>query len=400
MTAPQKQSKTRWALVFIATAAGFAASFNVGKIAPTLLLLRAELETTLFEMGLVVSVYSILAMLLPIPIGLLTARFGAYRMLLSALMLLGGGALLSARTTTLDFLLLTRVLEGLGYVMTAIAAPALIATVVKPADRPIALGIWAGWLPLGISLMFLLSPSVIEVGGWRGVWLLTGLFPLLWLLVVGWSFRSHAHTAAPNPATRYQRGDWKILLQPGPLLLALSFCCFALTFVVTTTFLPAAWQEINQVPVAYSARLLALTIASHALGNFLGGWLIAKGYPPARVLCGAFVLPALLGGLAFTTMPFVWQYACIVVFMFVLGIVPGAVFATAPTYAQSPRQISLLIGLVFQGAATGQVLGPVLFSQLVERAGGSWNDAFWFFAACTLLGGLLMSRIPRATQLN
>ncbi|MGB1008980.1 MAG: CynX/NimT family MFS transporter [Thiolinea sp.] len=387
---------TRWGLVVIVTIAGFAAAFNVGKVAPTLLLIRDELQTGLFEMGLVVSSFSILTMLLAIPVGVLAARVGVYRSALCALALLGTGALISSQAGSLPALLGGRVVEGLGYVAIVVSAPALIAMVVAPKDRPVAMGIWATWLPIGIGFMLTISPFMIDQGGWRYVWLFTGIFAFCWLLVIGWSFHNQL---AKTPQSAYQRGDWKILLQRGPLLITAGFACFSSLFIVAASFLPTVWQQSKGIPVQSTAGMMAFAISANALGNLVGGWLISRGFRASRIMVACFTLPALWGGFAFVdSIPFWGQYSLAASYMFICGVIPGAAFATVPAFAHSPRQISLLVGMVFQGAATGQVMGPVLFSKIIEFAGGDWNYAICFFVGFALLGGILMWRIPEPVK--
>ena len=70
------QAKTSWLLVMIIAGAGFTAAFNIGKVAPILPLIQAERGLELSDLSLVVSVYSLLAMLLYVPTAIAGAQFG------------------------------------------------------------------------------------------------------------------------------------------------------------------------------------------------------------------------------------------------------------------------------------------------------------------------------------
>lgn len=384
---------TRWSLVLIATIAGFAAALNVGKVSPTLSLLQQELALSLLQMGWVVSSYSGLVMLIAVPVGLLSAKAGHYRLTLLGLVLLGGGALTSTYAADIVVLLAARITEGLGYVMVAIAAPALITQVVNPKDRAMAMGIWATWMPVGICIMLLSAPTIIAASGWRNVWLLAGVFPLLWLCVVAFSFRGMQRTT-PNPNSR-ALADIRGILHRAPLLIMAAFACFSALFLVAATFPITAWHQLKGISLQHGSYLLTFAIILNICGNLIGGALIARGLALSRVLAISFTLPALLAGLTFVeTLPFWLQYVCLASFFFFGGIVPGAIFAAAPAYATSPAQIGLLIGLFFQGAATGQVIGPIVFSTLIELANGNWAWGAAFYGFFGLLGGLVMINIP------
>jgi MFS family permease len=73
--------------------------------------------------------------------------------------------------------------------------------------------------------------------------------------------------------------------------------------------------------------------------------------------------------------------------------------AVAPTYTSSPVQIGPSVAMVFQGATTGQVLGPILLSQLIEYHQHNWSWALLFFSVLAVTGGLLMSQV-RSPECN
>ncbi|MCL4185732.1 MAG: MFS transporter, partial [Burkholderiaceae bacterium] len=71
-----------------------------------------------------------------------------------------------------------------------------------------------------------------------------------------------------------------------------------------------------------------------------------------------------------TDIGFGWRYAAIVVLSTVGGLIPGALFATAPFYAPSPAAVSTTVGLVQQGSGAGQILLPPLIAALAQYSGG------------------------------
>ncbi|MDQ5769289.1 MFS transporter [Thiothrix subterranea] len=387
-TSPQ----THWSLIIIATVAGFAAAFNVGKIAPSLPALQAELGLSLFQMSWIVSSFSVIAMLFALPAALFSVRLGAYRMALTALAMLGLGALGGAYAEQFAVLLLCRLLEGMGYVLIAVSAPALISQVAQPQHRTTGMTVWSTWIPIGVSLMLLTAPLVLQAYSWREVWLLTAFFAFAWLLILGGTFFSHHNRAMPNTHTN------PVLLvgifKPDPLKLAASFMCFSAVFIIAISFMPTVWLKQKGVPITQSSGWMALIILSSVMGNGVGGWLVSKGIATSRILVSSFVIPACLASWAFLDIFPLWlQISCIGLFVFIGSIVPGTLFAVTPTYATTPAQVSLLVGLIFQGAAIGQVIGPVLFSAIIDASGGDWRWALGFYGFFALLGGWVMSSI-------
>ena len=391
------QTKTSWPLVMIVAGAGFTAAFNIGKVAPVLPLIQAEMGLQLSDLGLVVSVYSLLAMLLCVPVAIAGAQFGNYRTAVLSLGLMGCGGLLSAHADSLLWLLFGRIIEGFGFVMIAVAGPALIARAVLPQDRAIGMTIWSLWLPVGVSTMLLISPTLIELANWRLPWSLTGWFALVWMVVLALAFSNIGRAGDKQRGITKQqiRG----IFQPGTLRMALSLALFSSLYTVGIAFSPTVWHETKQVSLQTGSYLLAIAIFTTVIGNFVGGYFIKRGYPINRLLVIGFVIPSVICSMMFVqALPFWFQYICYVIFAATVGVIPAAIFARAPAYTTEPIQISLVIALVFQGTAVGQVFGPIVFSNLIEWQNHDWSWGLAYFLMITVVGGLVMYSIksPKA----
>ena len=383
------QAKTSWPLVLVVAVAGFAASFNIGKVAPVLPLIQAEMGLELSDLGLIVSVYSLLVMLLCVPTAIAGAQFGNYRTAVLALGLMGCGGLLSAHAGTFSGLLFGRIVEGLGFVMIAVAAPALIARAVLPEDRAMGMTIWSLWLPIGAGTMLLTSPTLIDYADWRLPWSMTGWFALIWMVVLGAAFLKVGR--AGDRQRGISKQQIKGIFQPGTLMMALSMALFSCIYTVAIAFSPTVWHETKQISLQSGSYLLALAMIMTVAGNLLAGRLVKRGYPLNRLLVRGFIIPSLFCSLIFVqALPFWAQYAGFMIFTTAVGVVPAAMFAKAPAYTSEPIQISLVIALVFQGNAMGQVLGPILFSNLIEWQHQNWSWGLPFYLVIIGIGGLVM----------
>lgn len=401
----KSHSQTHWLLVFVATVAGFGAAFNVGKLAPTLHSLQSDLDLSLMQISWVVSSFSVIAMLFAFPAALVSSRYGAYRVALIALTLLGVGAFGSSSSDTFSTLIFFRVIEGIGFVLTAVSAPALISHVTHPSNRPVAMAIWSTWIPIGVSIMLVVSPLVLNENllgnkGWRAVWLLTSVFAFAWLVVTAVSFFSHHKQHQVNRTVTPL--DLTGIFNRSTLMLAASFSCYSAVFLVAVSMMPTVWLQTKGIPAETSSWWLSIIVAGCVVGNIIGGWLVTKGIPTSKILAASFVIPTCLGGLAFLEfIPFWLQLLSMGVFILFAGIVPGTVFAVIPTYAKSPEQVSLIVGVVFQGAAMGQVLGPILFGFIIDLFNENWNWGFGFYVAIAILGGIIMINLkPRNEEIS
>ena len=70
------------------------------------------------------------------------------------------------------------------------------------------------------------------------------------------------------------------------------------------------------------------------------------------------------------------------------GMLPGAVFASLRDVVTNPRDTPLFVGMIFQGAGIGQVIGPAVLSMSVNFGGG-WIYASVVIALFALTGIIL-----------
>ncbi len=379
-------------LVGVATACGFAAAYNIGKLPPSIPELRSEFTTTLTWVAALVSSYSLVAMTCALLMGGIVARLGIWRTVAGGLMLLIAGGALGATTDRFDTLLIARVLEGLGYLAIAITMPAFISRVCSTANRPIAMGVWGTFVPGGITLCMLVTPILSPWGGWRALWW-AGVASTLVLLVVASlvirpvALEQQSMEVTPRPALI-------TVLHRVPVLLALYFAVYSMTFTGLSTFLPTYWSETLGMSVASASQWTAQVISVNILGNLFGGWLNKRGLPVRRLLGTGVIVASVFAAIAYMPIfAFGLQLTGACLFSFICGITPSTLFATTPRITDSPAQNSLVLGMLLQGVGTGQVVGPLLAGALADLT-GSWSLFPMYFVLCACLAAVLLSLLP------
>ena len=201
-------SRTRWGLVLVATGAGVIAAAHVGKVPAALPAIRAEFGLDLVSAGWVVSIFNATGMAGGMLAGVFADRIGHRRLALTGLAALLLGSLAGATAESGTVLLLTRFLEGLGFVTTAVSAPSIIANAAKHRDRRLALGLWGAYMPAGVAAMMLMSPALLAPFGWRGLWLAVAAATGVWFAVLWTAGRPAAHSLPPSrsPLRRAKEG--------------------------------------------------------------------------------------------------------------------------------------------------------------------------------------------------
>src|SRR5210317_1366883 len=182
-------NQSSWTRIWVAFIAGCIAAFQLGKTFASLALIIDELSLNLVQAGLILSLFSLIAAVAGAGFGLLSDRIGHVRMVLSGLAVSAGGAFLGAIAADIEFLLVSRLIEGLGFILAIVALPSLISRSASDRDRPLAMGLWGAFMPAGIGLSMIITPVLIDWHGWRGLWNDIGFIMLAWGAVLALTFR-------------------------------------------------------------------------------------------------------------------------------------------------------------------------------------------------------------------
>jgi MFS family permease len=175
----------RWPRIWAVFLTGVAAAFLVGKAPAALPVLRGELELSLFQAGLVVSMFSLVAAITGCFFGALSDRFGQLRLAIIGLVAASLAGVWGAQVNSGEWLIVTRVAEGIGFFMMSVSLPGLIIRLADDRTRQTAMGLWGAYLPLGAGLVLLAGGVVISTLGWRGLWLTISATYVLCLAALG-----------------------------------------------------------------------------------------------------------------------------------------------------------------------------------------------------------------------
>ena len=374
--------------------AGLICGAYMTKVAPALPLQRAELGLTLVETGFIATVFNVMGGLLGIFAGTLADRYGLRRVGLGGLALLTASGLLGAVAGGFPLLLLTRFLEGIGFIMFAVSGSALIVSAAADArDRAKALGLWAAYMPAGGGLALLAAPPLIGTWGWRGYWVALAV-----AAAASFALAARYSPSPPRGGTASLRLITESLARPGNLALAALFAFYVSQWASVMIWLPTFLLDERGASASSASLLTALMVLANAPGNVAGGWLLAHGMRRGPMVVAASAVMALCtAGMLGPWLPDIARYLLCLVFSAVAGVIPGAIFSGLPVHAKTPQHISTANGMVLQTSQAGQFVGPIALAWLASHFGG-WGATLWAmlgFAAGAALCGLAITRIER-----
>ncbi|MGI9363924.1 MAG: MFS transporter, partial [Rhizobiaceae bacterium] len=309
-------------------------------------------------------------------LGGLTQRVGAGPTILFGMALTACAGILGGFSESGTFLLATRFLEGLGFVMTITSAPSLILAVAAPQNRKASLALWGMYMPLGTGLMLALSGPLLVWSDWRSLWWITASMIIIMILPTLMASRPvMERERQSSAATDGGAGGLRLAFRPGPMLLSLIFALYAAQYLIIVGFLPILLIELNGISAFTAATVCAVVVFLNAGGNALSGWFHNRNYRFSTLVFTGTTGMGICGALIFVPeLDVIWRIAAAAGFSLIAGLVPSSLFSEMPRHAPKPSAVSAITGLLFQGAAIGQFLGPPAAAALVVSF-GTWFAA-------------------------
>lgn len=375
---------THWPAVLAALGAGVVTGAAISKMSPALPLLQSEFGLSLIATGWLVSTFNTIALASAIFFGLICDRAGALRFCLCGLACMIAGGVLGVIAPTAAWLIVSRVIEGAGYVAILVSAPGLIAAATAPMQRGLAFGLWGTHMPIGGVAVLLASPALFAAYGWRAVWTMVAVIAALVTVFLASQSRQFTGMHAGTPRSLASiRGS---LSQPVPWLLGVAFAAYTLQFYAIMMWLPTYLQQTRSAEATIAALLTALFVLVNAFGNVMGGWFMHRSIPRGRIIGVTFVITtvAFLGIFA-DGLPDAARFACVLAYGFITGNIPPAVLSGGVRYARTPSEAGSIQGLIVQISNVGIFAGPPLIAASVTHGGG-WGAALWVILAAAAIG--------------
>lgn len=196
---------------------------------------------TAITIGLALGIYGLAQAVLQIPFGTLSDRIGRKRVISGGLVLFAIGSVIAAQSTSINGVIVGRVLQGAGAVGSTILA--LNADLTREENRTKAMALIGMTIGMSFALAVVVGPLLNSVIGVPGIFWLTAVLAVIGIVVL--------YTTVPEPSVVRRHRDaeavpalFKRVLTNGELL-RLDFGIFVQHAVLTATFLalPLAMKE-------------------------------------------------------------------------------------------------------------------------------------------------------------
>lgn len=373
---PKYQNYLLVTLVLMLTATSIAAQqFKV----PTIIIEVAQsLNMNSPSIPWLMSIFTFVGIFLALPTGGLAQKIGPKAVLIGAAICVAVGSIIGSFSTSGSMLILSRGIEGIGFIFATVAGPLAVARYVEPSKIGSAMGIWALWVSLGQILAFNLTPVLFGSMSWNNIWIVYAVISLVMAAVAQFVVKnSMGNPVSSDPVIR--KSD--IFSKKNLWLLCLAFCTFNIIFMAILSFAPLHLETsglMTKSTAAFAATIpMILSIVSCPT--------FGKVSDKIGATKNLFLLAMLALGAAGVLM-FSHSTALVYTGAFLLG----AIGMGAPVMALTslgkviePELSGIGMGLMMVFQNLGMFLGTLIFMPIVTLAGGKF-----------LIGGL--SLVPIA----
>ena len=183
---------------------------QIGKAPPALPFIRDEMGIGLVGAGWIASAILMVGAGVGATLGFIADRRGHRFMLVVGLLALLLGLLGGGFSPSFWILLVSRIVESVGYILVVVAGTPLVMSASSARNMRISLTIASTYFSFGTFVMMIAAPFTITALGWRGLWHVNAAIVLMVLIALLASIYISDQPGAHQPAHGFSWSDYPI----------------------------------------------------------------------------------------------------------------------------------------------------------------------------------------------
>ncbi|MGZ7210524.1 MAG: MFS transporter [Methanobacterium sp.] len=176
------QEVSKMSALLVACIASFLTPFMGSSINVALPAIAHEFAANAILISWIPTAYLLTAAMFSIPFGRIADVYGMKKVFIYGIIIFTVATILASLSTSVEFLIISRVLQGIGSAMIFVTGLAILTSVFPPMERGNAIGISITSVYLGLVLGPVLGGFLTQYLGWRSIFYL--LIPLGFLVIV------------------------------------------------------------------------------------------------------------------------------------------------------------------------------------------------------------------------
>ena len=354
---------------FVLCGVGLLSMLSMSLLSTVIPLFARELGASGVVIGFTVAGYWVSRILLEIPSGLISQRFGYFRSMVAGLGLNVVGALLSALARDPVQFVLARALMGIGAPLFFAVATTFVLNLFDAERRGSAMGIFQGIEFGGTILGSAFSGYLAAMFDFRTSFLVSAGLILLSMvpLVLLPHIREESGRMVAGSSLSFS--DIRTVIRNRNLLIVSSatFAEFVMSVGILMTIFPLFAVESLGISLTDVGLLMGSRSVGFVLAMFTMGTISDRVGRKPVMLFGLGATAVLIASLGFVSS--FWGIAAVI---FVLGISTGAIWIVSPVLAAEavePDQRGAAIGTYRTFFDLGSILGPIVMAAVFEAYG-------------------------------
>lgn len=377
----QRTPKKAWLMLAVTYLASFTAPLAQFKIPPLASWIIPTYGLDGVSFGYLMSALAIIGVILAFPAAFICRKWGLKVTTLVSVGCCAVGTAISLFTSSLELLYLSRIIEGVGIGLIGVSAPTCVSIWFPEKTRGLALGIWATWVPIAITMVFNTAPTIASSFGFRSVFLLCLALDIIAFVLFFIFFKMPEHM---NGEESIQGGFLESLVYlKNAKIWILGATFFIFSFVqlgVINSFYNTFLESIGYSQAAASSLTSALTVVGLVAIPVVGA--VFDRTPSSK----RFIILIIAYILYFVSLLFAWdngtnQFASMWIFIIVGGLAAGfaggASRPTAPTLLPPTAMGATMSMAILQFMQNlGAAVGSPVFGWGFQEFGWSTASAF------------------------
>lgn len=392
----------------VVVATGILAAMHVWKLPSALEFIREDLGIRLVVAGALLGVVQLAGAFGGLAASVVAERIGTKYTLVVGMVLTGSASLAGGFAANAGWLMTTRAIEGIGFILITVAAPTLVRRLAPARQVNAAMGWWGAFQGIALFLGVGISAVLLNAteSSWQIWWFMMGGATLAFVPVI----ITQVPTETPSPLNM-RRINLLILTSvktPLPWAFGVIFSTYTLQWGAILSFLPTIFGEAeldSAIDVAIIVGLATAIVGGlNGVANIVTGVLLQRGHPPRRLILIGLTTMAVTSVLVFapdwTVVPgnVLWPLLASAIFSFMGALVPTTVTRQAVDIAPAGGSAAAVIGLMTQLYNLANFLGPIILSAIATAA-GTWQFS-WTMTVTASVAGIVTALVfvPRGVD--
>ena len=328
------------------------------------------------------SIFTFVGIILAIPTGALAKKFGPKMMLLAAAGVMVIGSIIGAFSGSGMLLIASRAIEGIALIFVTISGPLAVQKYIAPEKVGSATGIWALWICLGSVAGGVFTPTLYNLTGFQGVWIIYAALTVVTAIIVALLIKepgknlatsineaNEAAAALAAEAEPEEKASYGSLFKPNILIFLVGWTLFNLVLLAMLAFSPTFMQS-NGVDPTVSGFVSTLPMLLAVISSPLFGALADKTGNVKMLLTIAMLANGPCAFVLLTnTGPLMWAAAVV---MGLVGLGAPVMFITGLFKIIRPEMMAIGMGFFMLIQSLGQFLGTAVTPLILGADMSNW----------------------------